>query len=114
MPYKNKMYYTYIVRCEDDSVYTGITNDVGRRMKEHFSKNQKCAKYTASHTAKQLEALWQSESRSAALKLEFRIKQLTKPQKEKLISENDLSVFKDQIDAENYERIKITTDGGTF
>ena len=31
------MYYTYVIRCEDNSLYTGITTDLERRMKEHFS-----------------------------------------------------------------------------
>ena len=32
------MYFTYVIRCEDNSLYTGITNDLPRRMEEHFSK----------------------------------------------------------------------------
>ena len=34
------MYYTYVIRCEDNSLYTGITTDLERRMKEHFEKNE--------------------------------------------------------------------------
>lgn len=51
---ENRMYYIYMLRCEDNSIYTGITTDINRRMKEHFSKNKKCAKYTLKHTAKKL------------------------------------------------------------
>ena len=40
------MYYVYMLRCKDNSIYTGITTDINRRMEEHFSKGQKCAKYT--------------------------------------------------------------------
>ncbi len=32
------MYYTYMLRCQDNSIYTGITTDLERRMKEHFSR----------------------------------------------------------------------------
>ena len=46
------MYYVYMLRCIDNTIYTGITVDVDRRMKEHFSKNEKCAKYTFTHSAK--------------------------------------------------------------
>lgn len=99
------MFYTYMLRCEDSSIYTGITTDVERRMKEHFSKNDRCAKYTRTHTAKKLEAVWQSDSRVLASKLEYRIKRLTKEEKERLISNNSLEVFGDKIDAERYERI---------
>ena len=44
-----------MLRCEDNSLYTGITTDLERRMTEHFSKDAKCAKYTYRHTAKRLE-----------------------------------------------------------
>lgn len=32
------MYYVYMLRCKDNSIYTGITTDINRRMEEHFSK----------------------------------------------------------------------------
>ena len=35
-----------MLRCENNSIYTGITSDIKRRMEEHFSQNKKCAKYT--------------------------------------------------------------------
>lgn len=80
------MYYTYILRCQDNSLYTGITTDLKRRMEEHFSGNEKCAKYTVRHKPKKLEMAWQSENRVLASKLEFHIKKnLTKNQKEELI-----------------------------
>ena len=41
-----------MLRCEDNSIYTGITTDLDRSMKEHFGKDNKCAKYTRHHTAK--------------------------------------------------------------
>lgn len=34
------MYYTYVIRCIDNSLYTGITNDLERRMNEHFKKQK--------------------------------------------------------------------------
>lgn len=46
------MYYTYMLRCEDNTIYTGITTDISRRMEEHFCKDKKCAKYTKTHQAK--------------------------------------------------------------
>ena len=42
-------YYTYILRCTDNTLYTGITTYLERRMEEHFSQNEKCAKYTKRH-----------------------------------------------------------------
>ena len=40
------MYYTYMLRCKDNSIYTGITTNLERRMEEHLQKTDKCAKYT--------------------------------------------------------------------
>ena len=54
------MYYIYMLRCKDDSIYTGITTDLDRRMKEHFGAGEKSAKYTRSHVALKLEAAWQT------------------------------------------------------
>ena len=84
------MYYIYILKCEGDLLYTGITTDVSRRMDEHFGRTEKCARFTRSHKAVALEALWSCENRSIASKLEYRIKQLSKPQKLALIADNGL------------------------
>ncbi len=42
------MYYTYMIRCKDNSIYTGITTN-RKRMQEHFTKDEKCAKYTKTY-----------------------------------------------------------------
>ena len=100
------MYYTYMLRCEDNSIYTGITTDIKRRMKEHFEKDKKCAKYTFRHTPKKLECVWKSENRILASKLEYAIKQLSKMQKEELIKTNKLEIMQ-KIDASQYVRENI-------
>ena len=47
------MYQTYILRCTDHSLYTGITTDLERRMEEHFSRRRKMRQiYSASQTSK--------------------------------------------------------------
>ena len=79
------MYYTYMLRCKDNSIYTGMTSDLERRFKEHINKEEKCAKYTLNHTAVKIEMAWEAETRSQASKLEYYIKKLTKAQKEKII-----------------------------
>lgn len=110
----DKMYYTYILRCFDNTLYTGIATDINKRMSEHFSQNEKCAKYTRTHKAKKLEALWASENRATASKLEYHIKKLSKKQKEEIIKTKSLFVLKDIIPIENYIyshiELKITTD----
>ena len=102
-----KKYYIYMLRCSGNTLYTGITTDVDRRMKEHFNKTCDGAKYTKSHDAQRLEAVWESESRSDASKLEYRIKRLSKQQKEQLISENALYLLGDEIDTVRYARVDI-------
>ncbi|HBN38904.1 MAG TPA: GIY-YIG nuclease family protein [Ruminococcaceae bacterium] len=97
------MYYTYIIRCTDDSLYTGITTDVKRRFEEHLSQNEKSAKYTRTHKAIKIEAVWQSKDRISASRLEYQIKRLTKVQKEELIKNNDFNVFKDKIKSDDYK-----------
>ncbi len=101
------MYYTYMLRCEDNSIYTGITTDIEHRMKEHFSKIN-CAKYTYTHTAKKLEAVWESENRVSASKLEYHIKKLIKPKKEELIGQNNIEeLLNEKIDCSQYKRLEI-------
>jgi putative endonuclease len=79
------MYYIYMIKCEGGELYTGIAADIARRMREHFSRSGKCARYTRSHRIISLEALWTAENRSAASRLEFRIKKLTRAKKLELI-----------------------------
>ena len=76
------MYYTYMLRCKDNSIYTGITTDVKRRMKEHKEKDVKGAKYTRRHEFLKLECVFSSENRVSASKLEYHIKRLSKKEKE--------------------------------
>ena len=102
------MYYTYMLRCTDNSIYTGITTDLGRRMEEHFTQNEKCAKYTKRHKAKKLEAAWSTENRKLASKLEYHIKHLPKQEKEKIIlNDNEINILEGKINVEDYKRIGI-------
>ncbi|WP_290772363.1 GIY-YIG nuclease family protein [Anaerofustis sp.] len=101
------MYYTYMLRCIDNTIYTGITTDVKRRVKEHIQRGSKCAKYTLKHRVKNLECVWKSENRIMASKLEYRIKKLTKSEKEMLIKNpHDLHIYFDKIlNVEEYENV---------
>ncbi len=96
-------YYTYIVRCEDGSLYTGIAKNIAHRMKEHAGKVKKSAKYTKSHRIISLEALWSSQDRGSASRLEYAIKALKKKEKEALILDAKLLFkFLPQIEKEDY------------
>ena len=83
----SKPYCVYLLRCVDGSLYAGITTDVRRRFAEHLSGSAKGAKYTKNHTPKELAAVWKAENRSVASKVEWRLKRLTKVQKETLCKE---------------------------
>ena len=99
------MYHTYILRCQDNTLYTGITTDLPRRMQEHFSGTEKSAKYTRRHKPQKLEIAWESENRVLASKLEFHIKKsLTKEQKERLIQSPEKlgELLGEKIDAKSY------------
>lgn len=79
------VYYVYIVRCEDDSLYTGIATDVARRLREHLSQRVPGAKYTRARRVVALEMVWRTHGRSAASKLEYRIKCLSHEGKLELV-----------------------------
>ena len=98
------MYYTYMLYCKDGSIYTGIAKDIKKRMAEHFNRTSRCAKYTRSHGAKKIASVWISEDKTCALKLEYRIKYLTRHKKLSLISNNDMMIFGDKIEADKYKR----------
>ena len=68
------MYFTYIIRCKDDSLYTGYTTDIDRRMKEH--ENGVNCKYSKVKGFKNLETYFIADSKSSAMKLECYIKKL--------------------------------------
>ena len=82
--------YTYMLRCTDGSIYTGITKDVERRMKEHKEGGKECAKYTRTHHFQSLEAVFEAGSWSEAAKLEYAIKRLPKEKKEQLIASPEM------------------------
>lgn len=107
-------YYIYIVECNKNKLYTGITIDYKRRFLEHKTKNKKAAKFTKVYDVKQIVALYKTEGRSLASKLESRIKQLDKKQKNELINNNKYFkvFFKDYFDTKLFRRINIKNSIG--
>ena len=77
-------WYVYIVRCADNSLYTGITKNIEKRIKKHNSG--KGAKYTKTRLPVVLCCFWSVENRSIATKIEIKIKRLQKKVKETLIN----------------------------
>lgn len=81
-------WYVYILRCGDDSLYTGVTTDVQRRLEEHRS-GKGGAKYTRHRTPIELAYLEPCASRGEAQKRESEIKSLKREEKEKLLADKD-------------------------
>ena len=104
------MYYIYMVRCTDDSIYTGIAADLCRRLGEHVAKAPAAAKYTRSRTVTALEAAWTAPDRSAASRLESAIKRLTREKKLALIADDTkLPGLLPRLNAEDYTRLPGVT-----
>ena len=98
-------YTVYILRCRGDRLYTGITTDLERRFSEHGG-TEKSARFTRAFRPETVAAAWETDSRSAALKLEARIKKLTRREKDRLIAENTLDRFGEAFDADAYRRVR--------
>ena len=81
----DKTWFVYILRCADDTLYTGITNDLPRRCDQHNAGT--ASRYTRSRLPVALAYQEVQASRSLALKRELAIKKLSRQQKELLIQE---------------------------
>ncbi|GEN45379.1 GIY-YIG nuclease family protein [Alkalibacillus haloalkaliphilus] len=77
------MYYIYMLRCKDGSLYTGYTNDVAARLAKHQAGE--AAKYTRAKLPVELVYQEEFESKSEAMKREAAIKKLSKREKEELV-----------------------------
>jgi putative endonuclease len=84
------MYFVYLLRCKDDSLYCGQTNNLKRRVKEHNSSKTKSASYTKWRRPVKLVYFEEVKTISDALKREHRIKRLRKIQKERLAGKINL------------------------
>lgn len=74
-----KQWCVYILRCKDDTLYTGSTDDFPKRLESH--RQGKGAKYTRGRSPLEPVYLEQCPDRSSALKREYAIKQLSRPKK---------------------------------
>lgn len=78
------MWSLYLIRCCDESLYTGITTDVAARLEQHANGNG--AKYTRGRSPLKLAFSQSVGDRSLASKLEYRVKRLSRADKERLTS----------------------------
>jgi len=79
------MWHVYILKCKDKTLYTGVTNDLSRRLDEH-NNSALGAKYTKARRPVVLVYSKSFKNRSLAQKEEWRIKRLNKEEKELLIT----------------------------
>lgn len=82
-------YYTYIILTVDNTLYCGYTDDLKRRFEKH--KAGTAAKYTRAHKPLKMVYAKEFETKSEAMKEEYRIKHLSKKEKELLIKNNPFS-----------------------
>ena len=80
-----KKWFFYVLSCKDQTLYTGVTTDIDRRLKEHNQK--KGAKYTRGRTPVSLLYYREMKNRSTAQKLENSFKKLSRDKKLKRLTE---------------------------
>ena len=81
------MNYTYLLRCADDTLYCGWTNDLEKRLAAHNAGLG--AKYTKSRLPVTLVYFEEYDTKEEAMRREFRIKRLTRAEKIKLIESKE-------------------------
>jgi len=79
----------YLVRCKDDSLYAGVALDVDRRLEEH-REGKRGAKYLRGRAPLELVLKRELGDRSLALKVELRIKKLSRKAKKNLIENPEM------------------------
>jgi predicted GIY-YIG superfamily endonuclease len=87
MPEHKGTWYLYILTCRDGTFYTGITNDLERRLKQHNGGT--ASRYTRSRLPVKLIYTEPCRNRSHALRNEFAIKQLSRKEKKEYIIQNE-------------------------
>lgn len=75
----------YLLRCADDSLYAGVTTNMGRRLRQHNGELVGGARYT--RVRRPVSVVWTqvAENRGAAQRLEAQVKQLSRRAKERLV-----------------------------
>ncbi len=74
-------WFVYMLRCADDSLYSGITKDIDRRLDEHNNDNKKGARYTRARRPVVLVYQEPCDDRAVASQREYQLKKLNREQK---------------------------------
>lgn len=84
------MYYVYLLECKDNTIYTGITTDPKRRLRQHQEGTG--ARYTRSRGAVKMLYTEKCKNRSAALKREIEIKKMPRLKKLRLVNKTQKEI----------------------
>jgi putative endonuclease len=107
MNFTPKIYYVYILKCSDDSYYTGVTNNLERRLNEHqYGVNE--GSYTYFRRPVELKFFEEFKYINQAIEVEKKIKKWSKGKKKALIENNwdkikELSICKNSSNSKNYK-----------
>ena len=85
-------WWVYLVRCSDQSLYTGVTTDLARRVDEHNGRQPGGARYTRARRPVALVWSERCNSRSEAQRREAAVRRLSRRQKDRLIDRSDPGV----------------------
>ena len=80
---KEKKYYAYMLRCKDNTIYSGYTTNIEKRVETHNSGEG--AKYTRARRPVKLAYFEEFETKTEALKREYEFKKYTHKEKEEII-----------------------------
>ena len=88
MSTKEKLFFVYILECENGNYYTGYTIDINKRFNTHKTGSRQGAKFTKSFRPSKIIAAWRiSGGKSAAMKVEYFIKKRERRVKQKFIDD---------------------------
>jgi len=87
-PQANTPWFVYILRCADESLYTGVTTDIDKRLKQHNGIEKNGARYTRGRQPVKLVYHEHAVSRASACKREHAIKSLKRQEKELIIEQH--------------------------
>ena len=100
MPNSNAapQWFTYLLRCADNSLYAGVTTDLSRRLNEHNYHNKLGAKYTRVRRPVSLAYAETASDRKSACQREYQLRKLSKAQKEQLVQQFTLNKGEQKTD----------------
>lgn len=103
-------WYLYLIRCRDGTLYTGISTDVVRRLAQHMGSRTAGSRYLKGRGPLTLVFQKKLGSMSLALKVERRVKRMSKARKEKLIK---VSEYADQILNRSAKKVILLETSGS-